>query len=334
MGLYGPAIRLAPWVWALLWRLCSSPTLLRCARRTILSPLYRGVADAVAAWQPAMIVSFHPFTVEPAVRVRDLLAPTAPVLTVITDLVSAHVSWRDAAVDRVLVPTASLAERCALDGTAEGHYVQTGLPVSAEFARGPAPESERHALQRTLGLRGRFLVVLTGGGEGSGGLYRRAAAILQHVADVDVAVICGRNRRLHRRLGRLAERAGGRLSVHGFVHNMADWFRSADVVVGKAGPGTIAEATCCGAPLVLTSHLPGQEEGNVALVLQAGAGTEARRPRDLAAQIQRLRNDPAALASMRESSARAGRPGAAAEVARLIVAEAAAAAGSAARSTP
>ena len=307
-GLYGPVIRLAPWLWGVLWRVASSPRVLAWLRRTVMPSVYRGVAGAVAAWQPAVIVSFHPLTAEPAVRVRDRDGALLPVITVITDLVTAHLSWRDAAVDRVIVPSAAVAGRCAQDGMPEGHYVETGLPVAAEFCRTPASAAERHVLQRSLGLSGRFLVVVTGGGEGSGGLYRRTLAILRQVQDVDVAVICGRNERLRRRLTRLAARAGGRLTVQGFVGNMPDWFRCADIVVGKAGPGTIAEAACCAAPLVLTSFLPGQEEGNAEFVVRAGAGSYAPRPRDLAAEIARLRDDPAALAAMRAASARAAAP--------------------------
>jgi 1,2-diacylglycerol 3-beta-galactosyltransferase len=254
------------------------------------------------------------------VRVRDRGASRLPVVTVITDLITVHPSWRDPAVDRVIVPSAEAADRCAQDGMPEGHYVEAGLPVAAEFCRPPASAAERHALQRSLGLSGRFLVVVTGGAEGSGGLYRRTAAILRTVENVDVVVICGRNRRLHRRLTRLAQRCGGRLTVHGFVANMADWLRCADIVVGKAGPGTIAEAACCAAPLVLTSYVPGQEEGNAEFVVRAGAGSYAPRPAGLAAEIRRLRDDPAALAAMRAASARAGRPRAAADIASLLAA--------------
>ena len=99
---------------------------------------------------------------------------------------------------------------------------------------------------------------------------------------------------------------------------MADWLRCADVVVGKAGPGTIAEATCCGAPLVLTSFVPGQEKGNAEFVTGAGAGVYAPRPRQLAAEIGRLRRDPGALAAMRDASVRVGRPGAATDIARFL----------------
>jgi 1,2-diacylglycerol 3-beta-galactosyltransferase len=317
VSLYGPCIRLTPWLWGLLWRSCGSPRTLGWARQTLLAPANRSVARAVAATRPAAIVAFHAFTTEPAVRARDRAAPGIPVITVITDLITTHLAWRDAAVDLVVVPSAPVARRCALDGTPDGRYREIGLPVAADFSAARA--GGREALRGSLGLRsGRFLVLVTGGAEGSGGIYRRAAAILREAGDVDVAVICGRNRRLHRRMQRLAARAGGRLTVRGFVGNMADWLRSADIVVGKAGPGTIAEATCCAAPLVLTSYLPGQEEGNAAFVVSAGAGRYAPGRRDLVAEIRRLRRDPAALAAMRAASAGLSRPGAAAEIARVL----------------
>jgi 1,2-diacylglycerol 3-beta-galactosyltransferase len=115
-------------------------------------------------------------------------------------------------------------------------------------------------LRRSLGLgENEFLVLLTGGAEGSGGIARRAKAILRWFADVDVIAVCGRNARLKRRLDRRAARSRGRLTVTGFTRNMPDLLRCCDLVVTKAGPGTIAEAACYGAPMLLTSHVPGQE---------------------------------------------------------------------------
>ena len=318
-GLYGLCIRLTPWLWWSFWRTSNSPLGLRLLRRTIMAPVYGSVERAVEASRPALIVAFHPMTADPAVRARRLTGTAAPAITVVTDLVTAHLSWVDAAVDRVVVPSEVVAERCARDGTPADRYVPLGLPVAAEFCPPPLDEAQRRELKRRLGLGGEFLVVLTGGAEGSGRLRRCAAAILRQVPDVDVVVICGRNRSLRRRVGRLAERTGdGRLTAQGFVGNMADWLRCADIVVGKAGPGTIAEATCCGAPLVLTSFVPGQEKGNAEFVTDSGAGVYAPRPRQLAAEVGRLRRDPAALGAMRDASARAGRPGAAVDIARFI----------------
>ena len=319
VGLYGPCIRLTPWLWGLLWRSCGTPRRLAWARRTLLAPANHSVARAVAATRPAAIVAFHAFTAEPAVRARDRAAPGIPVVTVVTDLITTHLSWRDAPVDLVVVPSAPVARRCALDGMPDGRYLEIGLPVAAEFSAARAGAAGRDALRLSLGLRkGRFLILVTGGAEGSGGIYRRAASILRGLDDVDVAVICGRNRRLRRRMTRLAGRFGGRLAVRGFVGNMADWLRCADIVVGKAGPGTIAEAACCAAPLVLTSFLPGQEEGNAGFVVGAGAGRYAPGRRDLVEEIRWLQRNPAALGAMRVAAAGLSRPGAAADIARVL----------------
>ncbi len=131
--------------------------------------------------------------------------------------------------------------------------------------------------------------------------------------------ICGRNFRLRRRLARRAVRVGGRLTVLGFLDDMSDWLRCADVVIAKAGPVTIAEAACCGAPLLLTSHLPGQERGNAHFVAAAGAGRYAPRRRQLLRDLDELRRNPAALKAMRAASAGLGRPDAAAGVVALLV---------------
>ncbi|GIH16292.1 MGDG synthase family glycosyltransferase [Rugosimonospora africana] len=315
-GLYGPSIRLAPWAWGAVYHGCDFRASARILRSTLLTLADRPVADAVARHRPAAIVSFHPLTGSAAIRIRDVAAPRAPVVTIVTDLVSIHATWRDGDADRIVVPPSAAWVPGGRPGRAR---VDIGPPVAAAFAAGPPRPAERAALRRSLGLdEHRFLVLLTGGGEGSGGIASRATAILRHFDDVGVVVLSGRNRRLHDRLASLAGRWGGRLTVRGFVDNMADWLRCADVLAGKAGPGTIAEATCCGTPLLLTSHLPGQESGNIEFVVGAGAGRHVPTVRRLVREIGLLRRDPAAVDRMRTASARLGRPGAASEIAALL----------------
>lgn len=318
-GLYGPSIRLTPWIWGAIYHGFNSRPAMRWLRRAVFPLAARPVAAAVAAHQPAAIVSFHPLTAGAAVSALDGAAHRPPVVTVVTDLVTSHLSWRWVQVDRIVVPSAEVSWHCHRSGITPDRYVEIGLPVTPEFISPPLPAHERLALRRSLGLSSRkFLVVVTGGAEGSGGIYRRAAAIVRRLDDVAVVAICGRNRRLHRRLTRLAARAGGRLTVQGFVGNMAEWLRCADLVVTKAGPGTIAEAACCGVPLVLTSHVPGQEEGNTEFVVAAGAGRYVPGVQQLVHEIGRLRRDPTTMETMRTAAARLSRPSAAAEIASLL----------------
>src|SRR5215469_10648423 len=329
-GLYGPAIRLTPWLWGAAYHVTNSRPAVGLLRRALLRLADKPAAAAARACRPAAIVSFHPLTGAAAVAARDRSARGTPVVTVVTDLARIHAAWRHADVDLVIAPPcagrdpggrhrAEDGEAAVTGRRAETSWAGAGLPVTREFWGGPLLPRERAVLRRSLGLSdSEFLVLLAGGGEGSGGIARRADAILRWFADVDVVAVCGRNARLKRRLDRRAAGSGGRLTVTGFTRNMADLLRCCDLVVTKAGPGTIAEAACCGAPMLLSSHVPGQEAGNAELVARAAAGRGLPGVRELIAEIGRLREDPAAVEAMRTASARMSRPGAAADIAALI----------------
>jgi 1,2-diacylglycerol 3-beta-galactosyltransferase len=300
---YGPVVRLAPWLWGVIYHATDSRLAAWLLRRTLLAVASRPLADALAAVRPAAVVSFHPLAGQMAARAWLDQTPAgraAALVAVITDLGVPHATWGTAGADLVVTPA-------------------SGLPVGDGFRPGPATRAERGELRRSVRQREPgFLVVLTGGGEGAGRLGRRAAAVLRSVPDVDLAVICGRNSRLRHRLARLAARSDGRLTVHGFVPDMAAWLRCADLVVSKAGPGTITEAACCGAPILLMSHLPGQERGGVQRVTRTGAGRYLPRTRQLVTAIGQLKEHPADLAAMRAASARLGRPGAADRLATML----------------
>jgi 1,2-diacylglycerol 3-beta-galactosyltransferase len=327
-GLYGPVVRLAPWLWSAAYYATNLPPAMWLLRRTLLRAADRAAAAAARAHAPAAIVSFHPLTGMAAVWARDQVAPLAPVVTVVTDLTTMHAAWRYAGADLIIAPPAVAARQ----GQAGGHtrpfrpgepagsaWAVAGPPVRRDFDGGPLPAAQQAALRRSLGLaKDRFVVLMTGGAEGSGGMARRAGAILERFTDVHVVVVRGRNTALKRRLDRLALRSGGRLTVTGFADNMSDWLRCCDLVVTKAGPGTIAEATCCGTPLLLTTHIPGQEKGNSEIVTGAGAGLRVPDVRRLVAEIGRLRRDQEAIEAMSAASARLGRPDAAGHTARLI----------------
>jgi 1,2-diacylglycerol 3-beta-galactosyltransferase len=276
--------------------------------------------------QPAAVVSFHPLAGQIAARAwldQTAADRAAALVAVITDFGVPHTTWWAGGADLVVTPVSGAAParatRTGRRPVTADKIAPTGLPVGAGFRPGPATRVERGELRRSVRQReSGFLVVLTGGGEGAGRLGRRAAAVLRGLPDVHLAVICGRNARLRHRLARLAARSDGRLTVHGFVPDMAPWLRCADLVVSKAGPGTIAEAACCGAPILLMSRLPGQERGGVQRVTRAGAGRYLPRTRQLVTAIGQLKEHPAELAAMRAASARLGQPGAADRLATML----------------
>ena len=319
-GLYGPLTRHARWGWGALWHATNSRAAVAALNASVLRLAGRGIARAVLRTEPAAIVSFHPLLNHAAVRFAAPMSPRPAVITVITDLVDVHASWACAGVDAVVVPSPGGWDRCRRAGIPAGRCYDIGLAVDASFAT-PLPDSDaRDALRARLGLTsGRFVVLLCGGADGSGGIARRARALAAAGLDVEIAVVCGRNRRSFEALRGLHDRHGHPVLVHGFVDNMADWMRAADVVATKAGPGTIAESLCCGVPLLLTSYLPGQERGNVEWVTDVGAGRYVPSPQQLLDAVEELAvpGSPT-LARMRLAVRSIARPDATARIADLI----------------
>lgn len=321
---YGPLVRVAPCLWSFLFYATNTPATVGILRRVLTRFASPPVAAALARHQPLAVVALHPLLAAPAVAALREGSARPALVTVVTDLGTAHRSWWHPAVEHVVTPTDDLSRRGRrLAGTPPDRCDVLGIPVGEQFRRGPADPVVKAALRASLGLDpDRFVVLVAAGAEGGRGMKAWTRAAVSGSADVDVVAVCGRDKRLRTSLERLAARSCGRLTVTGFVTNMDDWLRSADVLVTKAGPGTIAEATSCGVPMLLAGHLPGQERGNTEIVVRAGAGRPVRGRRQLMAQIEDLQSNPASLDRMRVAAVRLGRPAAAAQIADLIARQA------------
>ena len=99
---------------------------------------------------------------------------------------------------------------------------------------------------------------------------------------------------------------------------MPDLMRAADVLVTKAGPGTIAEALNAGLPIILYAKLPGQEDGNVSFVVEERLGVWAPSPARVVRALTRWVCKPDVRGRFAANCRRAARPEAARQIARAI----------------
>lgn len=100
----------------------------------------------------------------------------------------------------------------------------------------------------------------------------------------------------------------------GFLTNIPEYMVAADVLVTKAGPGTIAEAAAVGLPIMMTSFLPGQEAGNVDVVLEGRFGEYQDRPSMIAESVTSWLKDKPLLQTMSQAAMVSGNPYAADEI--------------------
>ncbi|HUZ87294.1 MAG TPA: UDP-N-acetylglucosamine--N-acetylmuramyl-(pentapeptide) pyrophosphoryl-undecaprenol N-acetylglucosamine transferase [Candidatus Baltobacterales bacterium] len=184
--------------------------------------------------------------------------------------------------------------------------VLTGVPLRDGF------------VQRTPDVPPRRLLV-TGGSQGARNLNHAVWSALDELCAhfVEVVHIAGRQGAQG-----VAEHARERYRGLTFADEMPALMAQADLIVCRAGVGTIAEAAAVGLPMVLVPGTfgGGHQEENAASMVEAGAavriGDAQLTGRSLVATIEGL--DDEKLRSMAKASAAAGRRDAAQRVLGLL----------------
>ncbi len=237
-----------------------------------------------------------------------------PFVTVVTDMVSTHAAWFNPRANLVIVPTDQARDRALAMGLRAERVKVVGMPVAERFT---APAGDRPEMRRKFGWpQDQPVVLMVGGGDGMGPLGAAVEAIDAAGLPAFLAVVCGRNERLRSDLQAHTWRLGHEL--YGFVREMPEMMRAADVIVTKAGPGTISEAFIAGLPIILYSRLPGQEDGNVSYVVDEGAGVWAPESEQVVETLRRWLRDPQARERVAAASRRLARPQATHQIARLL----------------
>jgi 1,2-diacylglycerol 3-beta-galactosyltransferase len=252
-----------------------------------------------------VIVCVHPLFSSPAMTVLQKQPDRVPFITVVTDLVSTHAFWYDRRVDRLLVPTQPAYDRGIKLGIRPDQIRVTGLPVHPRFAAGLIDKTDA---RKKLGWDSELpAILLIGGGEGMGPLWRIARRINKLDAKFQLVIVAGRNEKLRARLQ--AQKWNHPTHIYPFVTNMPELMVAADLLVTKAGPATISEACIAGLPMILSDAIPGQEGGNVKYITEHQAGIWAPGPARVAKALREwLAQGPEFLRERAENARQLGQP--------------------------
>jgi len=313
--LYGPLVNHGAILWKLIFCSTSNQRVMSLLVKIFWPMVKKGLKDFLCQSNPDVIVSVHPILTHFSIRALQEANLHIPSVTVVTDLVSFHPFWLCPETDFCLVPTEPARDRALASGFPLEKVKVMGLPVGLKFARGVG---EKGALRDKLGLeRDRPTILVVGGGEGMGKVYKIARAIAKARVNVQLMVVAGRNKRLRRRLEKVDWEIP--TTVFSFVTNMPELMGASDVIVTKAGPATISEALITRLPILLSGFVPGQEEGNVEYVINKGVGTWAEKPQLIAATLaQWFQPENETLTQMTQKAQRLGRPQAALDIAAEI----------------
>lgn len=301
--------------WLLFWQVTARPPVRRGMMNTAYVLARRRIVKFLKETKPDVVVSVHPAMNHLGVRWVRKAGLHVPFYTVVTDMVTVHPTWICPEVTHCLVPTEVAAETAVAHGLPREKLSVVGQPVQLKFAQ---LSGAKASVRQELGLdQQRKAVLIVGGGEGVGRVYEIARAIAQGVPQAQLLIVAGRNKSLKQRLENVPWEIPTR--IFGFVDNMPDLMTAADILVTKAGPGTLSEAFITGLPVIISGYVPGQEAGNVQYVLENNAGAYAEEPGEIVRTICAwLKPGNRQLATMMANAARLARPNASLEIARIL----------------
>jgi 1,2-diacylglycerol 3-beta-galactosyltransferase len=316
--LYGPTIRYNPKLYGRFFHISNRTKRILAAEQVAAPLVYNGLLRLITSVQPDVIVSIHPMLNHITIRALRDVRLRIPFITVVTDLVSVHLSWIAPGADAYIVPTEQARDLYIQNGIDAERIHLLGMPIDPKFTLLTESKEE---LQRKLGLEAnKPVILLVGGGEGSGGLRSSVNLISQARLSVQLLIITGRNKRLYAHLQRARASLHVPAKVYGFVNNMHEMMRASDVIVTKAGPGTICEALACNLPIILSGYVPGQEEGNVTYVLENKVGAMAYDSVELIDALRRLLKPGSQVRDEQlANERRISRPNAAYDIAQSIL---------------
>jgi hypothetical protein len=230
--------------------------------------------------------------------------PDRPFVTLITDLADFPPRfWIEPLKEQyVIAGTERAAEQARALGHDAAHIFRTsGMILRPDFY---APDnSDPLALRTELGLRPDLTTaIVLFGGHGSKVMYDITRRLDAVQLPLQLILICGRNEELAAKFNAQPWRMP--IKVIGFTKEIHKLMRAADFLIGKPGPGSIAEAMVRKLPVLIECNawtLP-QERYNAEWVAEKRVGIVLRSFREVVSGVQRML-DPVPLAEFRKNVA-------------------------------
>lgn len=255
----------------------------------------------VTAFNPDIIIGTHSYAGVVMSILRDKGFAECPLIGIVTDF-TVHPFWESTELDYYVIPDSLLTYRMNKKGIPSEKLLPFGIPVKEEFSS-KIPKAEARG---RLDIEDRLTLLVMMGSMGYGNISDALTEIDAFDADFQLLVICGSN-------GKLLDFVTGRSWNHpvrgfGFTENVALMMDASDIIVSKPGGLTTSEAFAKGLPMIAMNPIPGQEDQNLAFLVNNGAAVAVNSEYTVSDALYQLLSEKWRAELMRESVRRIGKP--------------------------
>ncbi len=289
---YGFQMKVVPLTYEVFYDwLCKSDRFAALAKSAIGSFFGRRLEAFVAAREDDLIISTYPFGSAALDWLRNRRGVQIPMVTYIPAF-HVHPLWTYPGIDQTYVMYDTAPEHARTPGFEEGMFIGAP-PVRTTFGTVGKEDARRR-----LGIdAGAFVVVVTGGAWGLGGIEEAVCSLSDAEPPMQVLAVCGKNAELAahlRSLGRPRER----LVVFDYVDNMHELMAAGDVVVTNGAGVTVLEALRTPRPTIAFRPLAGHGKASTEEMVRRSLALEAGDVPGLVDAVRQLGTDEALYARM------------------------------------
>jgi processive 1,2-diacylglycerol beta-glucosyltransferase len=225
--------------------------------------------------RPDAIINTFPFgAAQEAGRHMDI-----PTFTVVTDY-ALHSRWIHPDVQKYYVATEELKAELMNKGLAAGQVEVSGIPIRQAFQ---AISESRNTFHEILDPN-KQTVLISAGSYGVFKHIEQMAEALVTKGNCQIAVVCGRNKKLQNKLSRLFSNHPN-IHIFGFIERMHELMAVSSCILTKAGGLTLTESITMQLPIFIFKPLAGQEKENASFLAQKGVASISQSPKELENQL-------------------------------------------------
>lgn len=253
-----------PFLWGFLYSSKLVLFLILPLRKFIASFKSKKVLKIIREFQPVIVISTQTTGTGIVAYLKSKGLFRAKLIAVFSDY-HLHRFWLYDEVDRYFCNIKEQVDELKKLGVSESKIALVGTIVSEKFFK-KVDKSEARFTFRLLTTMP--VVLLTSGGRVRASTKELFLRLLRSPKTFQVVVVCGHNIRLWHELEKISAPNHHPVKIFGFIENMELLMSASDVLVGKTGGPTMAEAVVKKLPIVITDVNPGHEFINLEYLLK------------------------------------------------------------------
>lgn len=277
------------------------------SRRSVTSLLSniitKKLLDFVEFFKPDVIIATHSYAGVVATLLAKNYLKDCPTIGIVTDF-TVHPFWESTILDYYVIPDETLTYQMNKKGIPSNKLLPIGIPIRSQFST----KNDKTVARKMLNIPDKHTILVMMGSMGYGNIKETLEQIDSFDADLQLLVVCGSNQRMKETIDECVW--SKKIFCYGFVDNVDVMMDASDMIITKPGGLTTSEAFAKGLPMITMNPLPGQEDKNLAFLVNNGAAIAVNSEFTIADAMYLLLTNKWRIAHMRESVERIGKPNA------------------------